>query len=224
MSACTLLTALIAIVVLMSGVARADVISGSVLSVTTGNTVGAGTFDQIFPPPPDPVFNNDQNQDSTLYAFNEQQGVTLSSAVTVEVGGGITHTIAQGTLVNSQIVFFDPNQAQTIVGNVTFDSTVLGIITSSAGLTASDAAALGLTLPTLTYDVVSESGLEAGDSVTINGSNADEINWNTSASTPGDWVRVLTVGTPLPSAAWGGIVLLGAFGLTAARRRSSSPI
>jgi hypothetical protein len=43
-----------------------------------------------------------------------------------------------GTTVASHYIFFDPGTVQTIFGTVNFDSNVVGIITSTGHLAASD--------------------------------------------------------------------------------------
>jgi len=91
--------------------------------------------------------------------------------------------------VASHYVFFDPTNG-TIDGTVDFDSDVLGIISTTNHLAASDYLAntgVNYLNPTL-------RGLEAGDSVTVSG--VRQIRFDTSASTPGDYVRVLTVFSP----------------------------
>jgi hypothetical protein len=90
---------------------------------------------------------------------------------------------------------------------VNFDADVLSIITSTSHLASSDF----LTNTGVNYLNPSQRGLEAGDSVTISGPR--QILFDTVASSPGDYVRVLTAfspGAPEPSS----VVLLG-FGSTA---------
>lgn len=67
-------------------------------------------------------------------------------------------------------------------------------------------------------------GLEAGDSVTIDPSDANRLLIDFTASTPGDYVRVFTMESPgatptpipIPAAGW---LLVGALGALAGLRR-----
>jgi len=133
-----------------------------------------------------------------LYAFAESQSYTLTSPLTAQVG---QTSIAAGTAVNSFFVTFEPGGAgYLLLGHVTFNAPVLAIITSDGSLTASNY----LGDAGIKYLDPVDVGLEPGDSVTIDGSNSNQIDWDTSASTPGDSVRVIlgpaaTNATPEPS-------------------------
>ena len=109
----------------------------------------------------------------------------------------------------SHYIFFDPGPTQEVIGTVNFDSEVLGILTSTETLAASDF----LAHTGVNYLSPADRGLEAGDSVTISG--PDQILFDTVASSPGDYVRVLTafspggVTEPTPVPEPGSVVLLG---------------
>jgi hypothetical protein len=90
-------------------------------------------------------------------------------------------------------VFFDRGSSQHIIGSVNFDSNILGIITSTNNLAASDFFAN----TGVSYLNPGARGLEPGDSVTISGPN--QILFDTCASSPGDYVRVLTEFSPGPN-------------------------
>jgi hypothetical protein len=173
--------------------AVADTVSGTVTG-GTAQTAG-GTFVLLTPPlanpygPPDSV-GNDNFQSPDLFTFDEQQNVTLTNPLVVDVGGS---PIAAGTVISSQYVFFDPGPIEEMIGTVTFDSTVLGIITSNADLAASDF----LSNPDVNYLNPADRGLEAGESVTMGGT--DQIQWDTISSSPGDYVRVITAVKPATS-------------------------
>jgi len=79
---------------------------------------------------------------------------------------------------------------ERVIGTVNFDSDVLAIITSTTNLAASDF----LEKTGVNYLSPSLRGLEAGDSVTISGTR--QILFDTTASSPGDYVRVLTAFSP----------------------------
>lgn len=181
--------------------ASATIVSGTV-------STGGSTFVKL-PVPftqsnPDNTVGNDTFQTPNLYGFDEDQNIVLGASLSVDVVPAGATTLAAGTTVASHYVFFDPRQASSIDGTVQFDSDIVAIIFSTGFLQASDFLAnTGVTYlnPTL-------RGLEAGDSVTISG--AREIHFQTTASTPGDYVRVLTAYSP------GAVPEPGALALTAA--------
>lgn len=195
------LTALAATATLAFGAASADaaVLSGNV----TGGSAG-GSFVELFPAPGFTI-GQDNLQSDNLFAFDEKQGVTLTSAI---------GSIASGTAVNSHYVAFDPRQGRTIRGNVTFSGRVLGVITTLPTLQATDAL---FGLPGVNYLSPTARGLESNDSISFSG-NQVFLNWR--ASSPGDHVRVLTA-VPEPST-WAmmlaGFMAVG--GMIRSRRRS----
>src|SRR5262245_34047009 len=195
---------LLLVLVGFSRYASADVISGT---VTGGTALGAGgTFVRLTPPLPNPFgpansVGNDTFQSPNLFAFNEDQNIMLSGPLNVDIGSG---TVPTGTIVASHYVFFDPGPTQTMIGTVNFDSDILGIMTSTGNLAASDFLPnTGVTnlnpphrvlQPGVNYLNPTQRGLEAGDVVSISGPR--QISVNLSASTPGDYIRVLTAFSP----------------------------
>jgi hypothetical protein len=174
---------------LISVPAMATIVSGT---VTGGSAFTAGgTFVKLTPPlsnlfgAPDSV-GNDNFQSPDLYGFDEDQNITITTALAVDVGTAP----AVGTVVASHYIFFDPGPSQRVIGTVNFDSNVIAIITSTAKLNASDI----LANTGVHYLSPSDRGLEAGDSVTISGQR--QILFDTTASSPGDYVRVLTEFSP----------------------------
>jgi hypothetical protein len=132
---------------------------------------------------------NDNFQSPNLFGFDENQNILI--AVTADVGG----PIPAGSTVASHYIFFDPGPSENVIGTVNFDSDVLAIFTSTGALASTDFLAhtgVNYLSPTL-------RGLEAGDSVTISGPR--QILFNTTASSPGDYVRVLTTFSPVAAAA-----------------------
>jgi hypothetical protein len=112
-----------------------------------------------------------------------------------------------------------------VIGTVTFNSDVLAIFTSTATLASTDF----LANTGVNYLNPAQRGLEAGDSVTIIG--PQEILFDTSASSPGDYVRVLTAFSPavavpepgaiaLPGTGLGVLAVMMLFG----RRRNVKPV
>jgi hypothetical protein len=135
---------------------------------TPPNTVGANTFQSVH-----------------LFGFDEDQNIVLSDPLTVNFVPNGPTILPAGTTVASHYIFFDPVSGN-IDATVDFDSDIVAIITSTMLLSASDF----LANTGVTYLNPGFRGLEAGDSVTISG--ARQIRFDTSASSPGDYVRVLT--------------------------------
>ena len=199
--------------------AMATIIGGSV----TGGTakVAGGSFIKLTAPlanpfgPPNSV-GNDTFQSPNLYGFDEDQNILIAAPLAVDVG---ISPIPVGTTVASHYVFFDPGPSQSIDGVVDFDADVLAIITSTGLLAASDF----LANTGVNYLNPAARGLEPGDVVTISG--VRQIHFVTTASTPGDYVRVLTAFSPgaLPEP---GSYLLSGLALAAlgwVRRRKAAP-
>jgi len=130
------------------------------------NSVGQDTFDL-----------------PNLYAFDEDQNILLKTSLEAEVG---RNPVPAGSTVASHYVFFDPGPAQEIIGTVDFDSRIVAIMTSTGTMAASDF----LAKTGVNYLNPSARGLESGDYVTISGPK--QILFHTVASSPGDYVRVLT--------------------------------
>lgn len=202
--------------------ASATILNGSVTS-------GTGSFVNLTVPftesNPDNTVGNNTFQDPNLYGFDEGQNINILSDLDVEVladglgGSSGSGTIAAGTLVASHYIFFDPAGSTHQEGTVTFDSDILGILTSTTSLLASDS----LINTGVTYLNPALRGLEGGDSVTIIGLSMISVNWT--ASTPGDYVRVLTAfspgapAVPVPAAIWlFGTALIGFVGMSRRRK------
>ena len=206
--------ALSLLVVIPSG---ATIIGGT---VTGGSAYKAGgIFIRLTPPLANPrrspdTVGNDTYQTPNLYGFDEDQNILLLADLATDVG---TNPLPAGTTVASHYVFFDPGPVQTMIGTVDFDADILAIITSTDLLLASDF----LADTAVHYLNPKKRGLEPGDSVTINGPR--EILFDTSASTPGDYVRVLTAfsaaAVPEPSTEYLFAVGLAAMGVLAKRFR-----
>ena len=173
---------------------RATIVSG----IVTGGSVLSlgGTFVKLTPPLSNPFgptnsVGNDNFQSNNLFGFDEDQNILITAPITADVG---LSPIPAGTTVASHYIFFDPGPAETVIGRVNFDSNVLAIFTSTGTLAASDF----LAKTGVNYLNPTQRGLEAGDSVTISG--PQQILFNTAASSPGDYVRVLTEFSPAAAA------------------------
>ena len=162
---------------------------------------------------PASVTNQTPGSNTTLLLFDEVQNFVLGAALTTSSG-----VIAAGTRISSHMLFLNRADAAlislTLSGTVTFDGAILGLITTTAGLNATDAI-LGAT--GTTYDTFRNRGLEASDITTFAGNT---LTASLRASQPGDWMRVVTIAAiPVPAA---GFLLVGALGgLVALRRRKA---
>ena len=170
--------------------ATATIIDGNV----TGGTAltAGGTFVKLTVPLLNPFgapgsVGDDNFQSPNLFGFDEDQNILLAAPLIVDVGAS---PIPAGVTVASHYIFFDPGPSEHVIGTVDFDSGILGIITSTGNLAASDF----LANTGVNYLNPGLRGLEAGDSVTISGSR--QILFDTIASSPGDYVRVLTAFSP----------------------------
>ena len=187
--------------------ARATIISGQ-LTGGTADTAG-GTFVKLSVPLPNPFgtpdsVGNDNFQSPNLFGFDEDQNILLMAPLVTDVG---LSPIPAGTTVASHYIFFDPGPTENVIGTVNFDADVLGIVTDTDDLANSDfLAATGVH-----YLNPAQRGLEAGDSVTISGPL--QILFDTTASSPGDYVRVLTAFSPGAAAPEPGSLALFASGL-----------
>jgi hypothetical protein len=199
--------------------AAATIIGGN---ITGGSAVAeGGVFIKLTPPlsnplgPPNSVGNN-TFQTPNLYGFDEDQNIVLAADLVVNVG---TSPLPAGTTVASHYIFFDPGPVETVVGTVDFDSDILGIITSTSALAASDF----LANTGVNYLNPGARGLEGGDSVTISGPR--QILFDVAASSPGDYVRVLTTfsppdnGTVIPEPGSTALMAVGFAALAAAGAR-----
>jgi MYXO-CTERM domain-containing protein len=198
--------------------AQAIVLSGNVTS-------GPGTFMKLTAPLANPFgpansVGDNTFQDPNLYAFDEGQNILIPGPLAVDdlFGPQGAGNIAGGTVVASHYVFFDPGPSTSVVGNVEFDSDILGVISSTGNLGASDF----LINNGVNYLNPGLRGLEGGDTVTIDDSRHITVRWT--ASDPGDYIRVLTAfspggaATPEPVTAALGLMSLGALGLGVRRR------
>jgi hypothetical protein len=171
--------------------ALASIVSGSILSGGPGATFVKLTVPFVSSTPANTV-GNDNFQTNNLYGFDEDQNILLVAPLVVDAVPSGSTTLPIGTTVASHYVFFDPVSG-SIDGLVNFDSNILAIITSTTLLQASDF----LLNNGVTYLSPNDRGIEPeqGDSVTFSG--ARQIRVVLYASTPGDYVRVLTAFSPL---------------------------
>ncbi len=217
---------------LLGRAAVAAAVLASLASVPAGATVVGGSivtggpgavFVKLTVPLANPFgapnsVGNDTFQSNNLFAFDETQNIVLAAPLVVDVVPAGPTTLVAGTTVASHYVFFDPLRTTSINGFVDFDADIVAIITSTGKLAASDF----LVNTGVNYLNPSARGLEQGDAVTISG--ARQIQFVTTASTPGDYVRVLTAFSPRALPEPGSVVLVGLAlaGASLMRRRTAS--
>jgi len=194
----SLILSLIAITILISYPSK-----DASAAVTTGSvTLGGGAFKLVTPPipsesgicPANTVGNNCQ-QTPDLWAFDEFQNIklTVPLAVNDTNGDGVAEfgaTLPAGTVLSSHYVWIDPDALLLVKGCIQFDSNVLATIFLTSQLASSDV----LENPFVNYIGTSLRGFEAfqQDTATFSG---NEVCVNLTASTPGDYFRVITEST-----------------------------
>ena len=174
-----------AIALLAAAPAHAMVVNGA---LTGGRTLeDGGVFELLDTSTAFSVGNNDF-QSPNLFAFNENQNITIASTIGVDIG---TSPMA-GDVVASHYVFSDPLGTRSTQGYVDFDADIYGIATSTSLLAASDFLVAG----NVTYQNPGLRGLEGGDNVAIDPGNLRRLLVDWSSGSPGDYVRVFTQESP----------------------------
>jgi hypothetical protein len=157
--------------------------------------------------PTSDVVPTDLTSNKTAYLWNEQTGLVLSSAVSVSMKKPGTAnktlgfqpssgTITAGTDVDTYLIHSDPrlDSSKEYKGSITFSTAILGIIDTTKGLSATDAALGSLTT---TYPGTStDRGMEGSDSISWSGNT---LTFDFKTSTHVDEVRVLVANTPEPA-------------------------
>ena len=202
--------------VIVSAFVAAPVSAAVVGGAITGGTAltEGGVFVNLSGTAPFTI-GNDNFQDYNLYAFDEDQNITIGAEIDVNIG-----TNPQvGDIVASHYVAYDSPTSGTRnqIGYIDFDAPIYGVATETAFLAASDF----LANSNVTYLNPTLRGLEAGDSVAIDITDPNRLLINWASGTPGDYVRVFTMKSPLatiPIPATG-LLLLGSFGALAGLNR-----
>ena len=189
---------LTSLLVFLAETVSATIVSGEIIAGST--KTGGATFIKLSVPftvskPANTVGSNTFNKPH-LYGFDEDQNIVIARPLAVDIIADaaaktiINGTLPPGTEVASHYIFFDPRRKSTQVGKVTFDSKVLGVITSMPYLQQSDRLANSGVI----YQNPGFRGLEKQDKVVISDPYSITVNWR--ASSPGDYIRVITESSP----------------------------
>lgn len=198
-------TVILATSVLWAGQAAATIVGGG---ITGGSSLDEGGVFSLIDPIPLGFTVGDNNQQSdNLFAFNEDQNILLEDALDLDIG---TPQLAAETEVASHYIFYDPVIGD-IQGFVEFDARVLGILTETDTLFASDV----LANTDVTYLNPTLRGLEdRTDTASIDPSNENRILLDFFAASPGDYIRVLTERSPIAAMEVAEPGSLGLFGFS----------
>ena len=132
--------------------------------------------------------------DLNAFVFDEQQGVTLTSDLTMSNGDGTSYTIPAGTTVCSTFVFINGATDGWVSGSMTFASGVqiLGVMGDSSGLN-DPAVNSQLGDPTVDYSGVGDVEYGSGETITDTSGDPQTISWNVwTANEYNDAFRVIT--------------------------------
>jgi hypothetical protein len=166
-------------------------------AVPAAITGTSGSVVQIAPPPS--VVDNALQSDTDIKAFDEKQCVTLASDLQLDVTpGGGGGSVPAGTTVSSQFLHFDPSGSSfvTRTGSITTDAAIIGAITTSGNLDASDS----LGAPATAYptgDATRDLEPAQGDTVSISG-NQLTATTTVNEQFHFDQIRVITHCPPPP--------------------------
>ncbi|MEO0358525.1 MAG: hypothetical protein AAF386_09580 [Pseudomonadota bacterium] len=172
------------IMMCLPNLSLAEVLGGGIL-----RQAGNGVFEKLDPKTAFTVGQDNFNTDN-LYAFDEDQNITLTEPIRIDIGA--IQMIAQGTVVASHYVFFDSLDG-IHHGYVDFDAPILGIAAQADTMGATDF----LANTSVTYLGSDLRGLERGDHVWIDGQDPHRLWVYWAGSSPGDYIRVFTEQSPL---------------------------
>ena len=136
---------------------------------------------------PPAVLGRDPIGSDSLYAFYEQQDYVLAQALRVNGGW-----IEDGTLISSQYLLYDPTKRTRRSITATFDAPILGIMSTKKRLRRSDF----LGAEGVDYRRFRHRWFEWRDSYRIS-DDGYSVTLRLRASTPGDYLRVVTAGQTL---------------------------
>lgn len=171
---------LAALMAVLASPGFATVIGGDILRQRDN-----GSFVKLDPSTPF-VVGNDTFDDPNLYAFDEDQNITLEAPIRVDIGGA-NGVIPAETIVASHYVFFD-SLAGVQYGYVDFDAPILGIAAFVDTMAATDF----LANTAVRYVSPDLRGLEHGDHVWVDKNDPHRLWVFWAGSSPGDYIRVFT--------------------------------
>lgn len=167
---------------------------------------------------------------TVIRGWNEVQNVALSRSILVDIDSMGTYqnpfasanaTIAQGTMISSHTLYFDPAQSRSGVATFTFDAAIIGIITSEGSNLATDKfmqsdflIPAGVPAANISTTHFNARGLEFGPEV-VTWTAPNILTVDLAASNPGDQIRVITQAVPEP----GTLAAVGLGALVFIRRR-----
>jgi hypothetical protein len=235
-AACVLAVSLFLLVV----TTQASIVSytGAIAQKTAGDlpTTGPGGLPRLF--------QGDLESSTFISVFDEQQNVILPSNLSVgfvppvnppeTLPGSPVGSIASGRSVNSHLIHFDPvgnsfndSTKVNLMGSVTFNAPILGVIGGVNQLDNTDSntsghplASIPLGLTNVHYGWDGVRGMETGtyaDTIQILSSDLNTVHVNFTVADVGiDQIRVITA-VPIPSA----VLLFGSglIGLAFLRRK-----
>jgi len=168
-----------------------------------------------------------------IQAFNEAAGVILGHDLAVDGG-----SIAAGRMVDSHMIFLNTPEGISASGgfsalglvSFTFAKKILGVMSDSKGILEIASSYLPGTLDhylgadgtTYPLDWYYSRGMERTDHYNVGGKT---INLRMGVTSPGDWIRVVTVSpVPLPATFWLFAGALGVLGLNRARQIKTAKV
>lgn len=185
----------------MSGVAM-----GGVVSIENG-------FVKNTPDANDPI--QGFGEADYVQGFSESTGITLTDDISIQLGDGSTGTLAAGTVVNSHMIYFDPEGDDLLTVSdieILFDSQILGLVVTDQAMVDTHAL-LGHT--DLNYYGGTDMNYGPNGAPDVELFSGSTLTVSLRAS-QGDYFRVLTASTvPTP----GSLALLGVAGLIGTTRR-----
>lgn len=194
-------------------------VSAPASAVTTvdGTAAGSASGGPLVPVLFEEITNPVTGQNVGDDPFNLPSLFFMREATNINVGPlSSIVSLSADTMVDSFYILFDPettNPASTVVGEITFGQDILAIITDTDDLEATDSR-FGRT--DVDYRNDPFRGLEGNDSASF---LDDTLNVEYVATSPGDFIRVLTVAAPVPEPSTWLMLLLG-FGLVGGALRA----
>lgn len=206
----TVLAALAAVMAVVSSPASAvTTVDGVASGSAAGGSPTPVLFEEILNPVTGQNLGDDPFDLPTLFFMREATNINVGPLSSIV-------NLSADTVVDSFYILFDPvttRPSSTVVGEIIFGEDILAIITDTDDLIATDSR---FGRPGVDYGTESARGLEGNDSASF---LDNELNVEFVASSPGDFIRVLTVAAPVPEPSTWLMLLLG-FGLVGGALRA----